>query len=80
MMKDDLFPQLTKNTLFGWTTIIFIAIMGAIFIIRPSWLYDKDTDYYFHAGLSETNTILPMWLLSFLLASGIYFYLKKQIK
>jgi len=53
--------------------VLFIAIYGAIIIMKPSCFYNKDGSIREFGVGYRNKTILPMWLLSLVL--GIVCYL-----
>jgi hypothetical protein len=53
--------------------VLFIAIYGAIIIMKPSCFYNKDGSIREFGVGYRNKTILPMWLLSLVL--GILCYL-----
>lgn len=53
--------------------VLFVAIYGAIIIMKPSCFYNKDGSIREFGVGYRNKTILPMWLLSLVL--GILCYL-----
>lgn len=56
-----------KNNLTSVSIIIFITLFSFIQIIEPGFLYDNGSLRQFGLG-SKKKTVLPIWLLSIILA------------
>ena len=54
--------------------IVYICSYSLIVYIKPSFVYDEKTDTFRQFGVGYKNTtILPLWLISIILAIISYF-------
>ncbi len=65
----------TKNNITLVSIVIFLLIFSIVQMIKPSFLYNKDSSLR-HFGIGYKNkTILPLWLFSIILGILIYMFL-----
>jgi hypothetical protein len=63
----------TDNVLFI-IFIVYICLYCLIVYIKPSFMYDEKTDSFRQFGVGYKNTtILPLWLISIILAIISFF-------
>ena len=64
----------TKNNITLVSIVIFLLIFIIVQMIKPSFLYNKDSSLR-HFGIGYKNkTILPLWLFSIILGILIYMF------
>jgi len=64
----------TKNNITLVSIVIFLLIFSIVQMIKPSFLYNKDSSLR-HFGIGYKNkTILPLWLFSIILGILIYMF------
>ena len=64
----------TKNNITLVSIVIFLFIFSIVQMIKPSFLYNKDSSLR-HFGIGYKNkTILPLWLFSIILGILIYMF------
>lgn len=64
----------TKNNITLVSIVIFLIIFSIVQLIKPSFLYNKDSSLR-HFGIGYKNkTILPLWLFSIILGILIYMF------
>jgi hypothetical protein len=62
----------TQNNITLVSIVIFLLIFSIVQMIKPSFLYNKDSSLR-HFGIGYKNkTILPLWLFSIILGILIY--------
>ena len=62
----------TKNNITLVSIVIFLVIFSIVQMIKPSFLYNKDTSLRTFGIGYKNKTILPLWLFSIIL--GILSY------
>jgi len=68
-----MFANINYDVLFI-VIIIYICIYSAIVYFKPSFVYDEKNDSFRQFGVGYKNTtILPLWLISILIAIISYF-------
>jgi hypothetical protein len=64
----------TKNNITLVSIVIFLIVFSIVQLIKPSFLYNKDSSLR-HFGIGYRNkTILPLWLFSIILGILIYMF------
>lgn len=64
----------TKNNITLVSIVIFLLIFSIVQMIKPSFLYNKDSSLR-NFGIGYKNkTILPLWLFSIILGILIYMF------
>lgn len=53
--------------------ILFVVLYGVFVYLRPAFLYNKDGSLRVFGVGYRKKTVVPMWLLSIVLAIGCYF-------
>ena len=62
----------TKNNITLVSIVIFLFIFSIVQMIKPSFLYNKDTSLRTFGIGYKNKTILPLWLFSIILGILIY--------
>ena len=63
-----------RNNITSVSIIIFIGLFAIIQILEPAFLYNKDGSLR-HFGIGkQKKTILPIWLISIVLAILVYLF------
>jgi uncharacterized membrane protein YozB (DUF420 family) len=65
----------TKNNITLVSIVIFLVIFSIVQMIKPSFLYNKDTSLRTFGIGYKNKTILPLWLFSIILGILIYMFL-----
>jgi hypothetical protein len=64
----------TKNNITLVSIVIFLLIFSIVQMIKPSFLYNKDTSLRTFGIGYKNKTILPLWLFSIILGISIYMF------
>ena len=64
----------TKNNITLVSIVIFLVIFSIVQMIKPSFLYNKDTSLRTFGIGYKNKTILPLWLFSIILGILIYMF------
>ena len=64
----------TKNNITLVSIFIFLLIFSIVQMIKPSFLYNKDTSLRTFGIGYKNKTILPLWLFSIILGISIYMF------
>ena len=62
----------TKNNVTLVSIVIFLVIFSIVQMIKPSFLYNKDSSLRQFGIGYKNKTILPLWLFSIILGILIY--------
>ena len=62
----------TKNNITLVSIVIFLLIFSIVQMIKPSFLYNKDSSLRQFGIGYKNKTILPLWLFSIILGILIY--------
>lgn len=60
-----------SNPLYN-TVIVFVSIMGLLYIIKPDAIYDKRKAEFKQFGVDSDKTLLPIYVIGILLAIILY--------
>lgn len=63
-----------RKNITSFSIIIFFAIFISINAMKPSFLYDKDGAIREFGINSKNKTVVPMWLLTILVAFTSYLF------
>ena len=66
--------KFTKNNITLVSIVIFLLVFGIVQMIKPSFLYNKDTSLRQFGIGYKNKTILPLWLFSIILGILIYLF------
>ena len=64
----------TKNNITLVSIVIFLLVFGIVQMIKPSFLYNKDSSLRQFGIGYKNKTILPLWLFSIILGILIYLF------
>ena len=64
----------TKNNITLVSIVIFLVIFSIVQMIKPSFLYNKDSSLRQFGIGYKNKTILPLWLFSIILGILIYVF------
>ena len=64
----------TKNNITLVSIVIFLFIFSIVQMIKPSFLYNKDSSLRQFGIGYKNKTILPLWLFSIILGILIYLF------
>jgi hypothetical protein len=64
----------TKNNITLVSIVIFLVIFSIVQMIKPSFLYNKDSSLRQFGIGYKNKTILPLWLFSIILGILIYMF------
>ena len=64
--------KFTKNNITLVSIVIFLLVFGIVQMIKPSFLYNKDSSLRQFGIGYKNKTILPLWLFSIILGILIY--------
>jgi len=64
----------TKNNVTLVSIVIFLVIFSIVQMIKPSFLYNKDSSLRQFGIGYKNKTILPLWLFSIILGILIYMF------
>ena len=67
-----MFRIFTKNNITLVSIVIFLLIFSIVQMIKPSFLYNKDSSLRQFGIGYKNKTILPLWLFSIILGILIY--------
>ena len=66
--------KFTKNNITLVSIVIFLLVFGIVQMIKPSFLYNKDSSLRQFGIGYKNKTILPLWLFSIILGRLIYLF------
>ena len=66
--------KFTKNNITLVSIVIFLLVFGIVQMIKPSFLYNKDSSLRQFGIGYKNKTILPLWLFSIILGILIYMF------
>ena len=66
--------KFTKNNITLVSIVIFLLVFGIVQMIKPSFLYNKDSSLRQFGIGYKNKTILPLWLFSIILGILIYLF------
>jgi len=66
--------KFTKNNITLVSIVIFLLVFGMVQMIKPSFLYNKDSSLRQFGIGYKNKTILPLWLFSIILGILIYMF------
>ena len=66
--------KFTKNNITLVSIVIFLLVFGIVQMIKPGFLYNKDSSLRQFGIGYKNKTILPLWLFSIILGILIYLF------
>jgi len=66
--------NLVRKNIISISILLFVFIFSSIQYYEPAFLYDKDGSLRPFGLGSKKKTVLPIWLLSFILAIFCYLF------